>query len=386
MLIRFEMDLVRYTRVSSWFIPQFHCICLTDTISFGSLNFNLELMAPIRHLSEREAVRAMTLLEEGYSQRQVARIIGCHHTTIGRTLQRFNETGSNTRRPGQGRPRATTERDDRFLRLHALRTRQVTSSEMSSLLQSTRNVSISAPTVRRRLNEFGLSSRRVASGPLLTRDHRVARLRFARDHLNWSFDAWKRVLFSDEVRIALNSPDGRARTWRRSGERFAQCNIIPRVAFGGGSIMFWGGISMEARTELVVVPGRSLNAPRYVEEILQPHVVPFARNIGQGFLFMQDNARPHRARSVEEFLNEQNIERIEWPARSPDLNPIEHIWDQLKKRIRSRIQPPSNLSQLRQAALEEWENIPQERVKNLINSMRRRLDAVIKARGGNTRY
>lgn len=339
-----------------------------------------------RHLTALEVVRALTLLDEGRSQRYVARILGVHHSSVNRALRRFRETGCYTRRQGQGRSRKTTERDDRFLRQTTLRNRMVTSVELQQQLRQVRNVQISAKTVRRRLREAGLTNRRPATGPLLTRRNRVARLRFAREHVGWTIQQWKQVLFSDETRVSLKSPDGRGRTWRRPGERFAECTFSPRVPFGGGSIMFWGGICYEARTELVVVRGASMNARRYVENILQDHVVPFAPLIGEEFLFMQDNARPHVGIMVLDYLHEVGIRRMDWPPKSADMNPIEHVWDLLKKRVRQRIPTPENLQQLEQVVLEEWENIPQETIQNLLRGMQRRMLAVIRARGGNTRY
>lgn len=224
------------------------------------------------------------------------------------------------------------------------------------------------------------------TGPLLTREHRRARLRFALDHRDWLVDDWKKVLFTDETRVALNSPDGRERVWRRPGERYSQACITPRVAFGGGSVMFWGGISWEARTDLVAVPGRGLTGARYVEEILEEHVMPYMPFIGPGALLMQDNARPHKARCVTDYLNAVEIRTLEWPARSPDLNCIEHLWDALKRRVRGRNSRISTLAELEAAVLEEWEAIPQDFIQDLFGSMPRRMEAIIRSRGGNTAY
>lgn len=339
-----------------------------------------------RHLSVEESVRALTLLDEGYSMRYVADLIGRHHSSISRIVTRFNETGSHSRRAGQGRKRCTDLRDERFLRQTVLRNRRITGTVLKNDLANTRNLLVSSRTIRRRLNEAGLSSRRPAKKPLLTRQHRVQRLRFARNHQHWTVNDWKKVLFSDETRISLNCPDGRERVWRRSGERFASCNISPKVPFGGGSVMFWGGICFDGRTELVPIRVTSMNANYYLENIVVEHVMPFVPFLGPNCLFMQDNARPHVARQVIDYLNAVAIPLMEWPAHSPDLNPIEHLWDALKKKIRCRTPPPVNHYQLVNAAIAEWENIPQDVIENLIASMPRRMNAVIQSRGGHTRY
>lgn len=339
-----------------------------------------------RNLSVEEAVRASTLLGEGYSMRYVARLLGRHHSSISRIVRRHNETGSYHRRPGQGRKRCTNQIDERFLRQRALRDRRVTSNLLKNELADVRNVVISSRTVRRRLREAELSNRRPAKKPLLTREHRVQRLNFARVHQNWTINDWKQVLFSDETRVSLKAPDGRERVWRRRGERFASCNISPKIPFGGGSKMFWGGICFDARTELVPIRTRSMNAQYYLENIIVEHVMPFAPFVGPNFLFMQDNARPHVARQVIGYLNDVNIPLLEWPPNSPDMNPIEHLWDYLKRKIRSRGAAVANHNQLVAVAIEEWETIPQAFVEDLIRSMPRRMNAVIRSRGGSTRY
>ena len=146
------------------------------------------------------------------------------------------------------------------------------------------------------------------------------------------------------------------------------------------------GICLGARTELVTVDGGRLTAGRYIREILEEHIVPFAPFIGECFILMQDNARAHTAGSVQEYLNHVNIPVMQWPARSPDMNPIEHVWDLLKRSVKSRMPPPNNLSEMRNVLLEEWQRLPQETIDNIINSMPRRMETFVRARKGNTRY
>ncbi len=90
----------------------------------------------------------------------------------------------------------------------------------------------------------------------------------------------------------------------------------------------------------------NLNSPRYIAEVLQPHVVPHANQVGHNFILQDDNARPHRANIVDHFLQAQGIQRMIWPACSPDLNPIEELWDQLGRAAKARIQANTTLDQL----------------------------------------
>ena len=149
--------------------------------------------------------------------------------------------------------------------------------------------------------------------------------------------------------------------------------------------MVWGGISMNGKKTLVIVPGR-LNGQRYIDEIITPHVIPYMHNLGPGSTFQDDNARPHRARIVNDLLQQQNINRFDWPAYSPDLNPIENFWDQLGRAVYARVHEDMTLPQLEQVLLQEWNNIPQARVQRVINSMHRRCESCIAAAGGHTHY
>lgn len=331
-----------------------------------------------------DVARAVALNDDGRNIRYIAEFLGKPKSTVQDAISRFRQTGEYTRRGESGRTRVTNQRDNHFINLTALRDRSVPSTVISRRLQDVRGTIASARTIQRRLEEGGLMSRRPVACPLLLPAHRTARLHFSHEHRNWRAEEWARVLFTDESRFCLRSPDGRERVWRRPGERFAQCCISPRTPFGGGSVMVWAGVSLYARTDLVMIEYGSLTANRYIQQCLADHVVPFAHFIGQDFLLMQDNARPHVARVVTEYLEEVNIQRLEWPPRSPDLNAIEHVWDMLGRRVRNR--HPETLPDLRTALLEEWENIPQQAIQICIESMPRRMEEVIRTRGGNTRY
>lgn len=340
-----------------------------------------------------EAAQVVALMQAGVRQCVVARQLHLSRHAVRRVFQRFEETGGYVRRHGSGRRRCTSERDDRFIVSASLRNRFNNAVELQQRLQQARRTSVSASTVRRRLREQNIRPYRAATAPKLTAAHRRDRLQFARDHLNWTLQQWRTVLFSDETRVSLFCNDRRRRVYRRSGERFQQACIEETVSYGGGSCMFWGGISTDGRTELVCVsrPGGgrgqgSLNSHRYIREILEEHVVPYAGFIGRGFTFMHDNAPSHTAHIVGQYLEEVRIRVMDWPARSPDLNPIEHLWDHLKRRVRSRDPAPDNLQDLERAVVEEWEAIPQEDIVKLVRSMRNRMRAVIRARGGNTKY
>lgn len=333
-----------------------------------------------------KATKIIALLEEGCSQCYVARRLNVSRSTVQRTWQRYQETGSVKRRPGSGRKPCTQPRDDRFLVSRALRNRKSSFVDLKNNLQEVRNVHISLWTVRRRLLVANIRSHRPARGPKLLREHRVHRLRFARNCELWTQEDWNRVLFSDEARISLFGEDRRRRVLRRQGERFAEACFEEITPYGGGSVMFWAGINSMNRTELVFIENGSLTGHRYITEVLIPHAQPALAALGEDSIFMDDNARAHRSRDVEAYVQEVGIRRLDWPARSPDLNPIEHVWDVLKRRVRSVQPAPQTIRELKNVITAEWERIPQASIRDILASMPRRIQAVILARGGHTRY
>ena len=220
----------------------------------------------------------------------------------------------------------------------------------------------------------------------LTVQQKQDRLDLAREHRRWTGQQWRTVLFTDESKFCADFLDRRRRVWRRPGERYLPVNVVEHDRFGGQSVMVWAGISVDGRTDLYVIRNGALTGLRYRDEILDPIVRPFAGAVGLDFTLMDDNARPHRARVVTEYLEQEGITRMDWPARSPDLNPIEHVWDMLQVRVRARQNPPTTARELETALMEEWNLVPQQQISRLILSMRRRCMSVIDANGGHTHY
>ena len=194
-------------------------------------------------------------------------------------------------------------------------------------------------TVNNRLLSSGYRAYRPTTKPLLTANHRRLRLEWAQRWRNLSVAHWQHVIFGDESRFQLYPVDGRLRVSRLPGECFRPGCQAHRVQAGGGSVHVWGVFHNSAKSPLVLPDG-------YLTSVLY-----------RGIL--------------------QNT--LEQPPRSPDCNPIEHLWDELGRAISSMDNPPQNLDELRQALLDKWVQIP-------CSNMPRRLAAIIAATGGNTRY
>ena len=148
--------------------------------------------------------------------------------------------------------------------------------------------------------------------------------------------------------------------------------------------MVWGGITQDARTPLHTF-NQGVNGQVYVDEILRPMVLPFLA-AHPGTVFQRDDAPAHTARVSGNFLQHHNVAVLPWPARSPDLSPIEQVWSEMGRQLNQLDPPPGTLPQLRAALVRLWDGIPQQFIRNLVRSVDRRCNAVIQARGANTTY
>ncbi|GFW34221.1 transposable element Tcb1 transposase [Trichonephila clavipes] len=203
----------------------------------------------------------------------------------------------------------------------------------------------------------------------LTSRHSRDRREWATEHVNWRRNEWSNVLFSEESRFSVHPDNRLIFIWRDRGSMNNPAFVQESVKFGGGGVLVYGGISLDGRIDLYIVRDGPLTARQYRDEIVRPIVDPYAAAIGDDFILMDDNCRPHRANLVEDFLFEEGIVRMEWPACSPDMNPIEHVWDALGRRVAGHQPPPQTLQELERALLEDWGRILQLVINSLIDSM-----------------
>ena len=166
--------------------------------------------------------------------------------------------------------------------------------------------------------------------------------------------------------------------YRRVVERHSDACVTGVDRFRRGSVMVWGGIKHQSKVDLVVIRG-NLNTQGYINDILRPVVVPFINNQNGPVIFQQDNAHSHTARVTTRFFLGNNTNVMQWPSMSPDLSPIEQVWDELDKRVRLHQVQPNTLAQLEQALIHEWNNLPQNVICRYLRSMRRRCIAIINA-------
>ncbi|GFX85930.1 transposable element Tcb2 transposase [Trichonephila clavipes] len=310
--------------------------------------------------------------------------------TRGRIIGKLEEGRSVTRTSirgfSSGRPRVTTPADDRYIVLQSRRNRRQTAGEIARQTTQATGRPTSRFTVARRLHGGGLFARRPVRCVPLTPAHRRRRSLGCREDRNWRDNEWGRVLFTDESRFSLSSDSHRILIWRERGSRNHPSNIIERDRYGGRGVLVWGGIMLGSRTDLHIFDAGSVNGTRYCNDILLSYVHFFRGAMGLQFLFMDDNAPCDLTVATEQLLKSEDIERMDWPARSPDLNPIEHVLDFLGRPLAARTLPPVMIRELRLALQDEWAAMPQQLIDTLILSMGRRCETCLAVRGDHIPY
>ncbi|GFT30234.1 transposable element Tcb2 transposase [Trichonephila clavipes] len=282
-------------------------------------------MARRNHLDDFTRGRMIGKLAEGRTVTSVAAEFGINKSDVSRAWKAFQTTGTAVRKVGGGRSRTATARDDRYIILQVKRGRRQSASVIAQQLSTATGRQVSRFTVARRLHKGGLFAHFPERCLPLKVDHRRHRLQWCREHKNWITYQWNRVLFTDESRFSTRSDSQRVLIWTEIGTRFYTSNIKERHHYGGPEVLVWGGIMLNGRTELHIFDRGSVIGDRYCEEVLLPHVRLLRGTIGPDFIFMDDNALPHRTLAVEELLESEDITRMDWPVYSPDLNPIEHV-------------------------------------------------------------
>ena len=339
----------------------------------------------MKSISAAHRSSIISLLNEGYSHRQIQARTGLGKSTVGRISK---EVQKNQEICSGGRPSKLSIRDKQSI------VRQITTGKLDNAVQATQFINsiipnpVSSKTVRRTLKEAGLYATTKKKVPMLKSIHRKKRLQFARYHENWTVDDWKKVLWSDETKINRIGSDGKVYVWKTKGELISDRTTTPTVKHGGGNnLMVWGCMGWNGVGKLVEVQGK-MDAEQYCE-ILDEGVVESFEKLEmeeENQYFQQDNDPKHTSKLATKWFSDNHINVLEWPAQSPDLNPIEHLWHHLKYKLQEYETALQGVHQLWGRVEEEWNKIPPEVCQKLIESMPKRIKAVIQAKGGHTKY
>ena len=211
-------------------------------------------------------------------------------------------------------------------------------------------------------------------------------IRVAKAHVHWVSKDWKSVVFSDESKFNRFGSDGREWCWRKRGEDFDARYTKKVVKHGGGSVMVWC-ITATGPGRICRIEGH-MDAKLYVE-ILQDDLLGTLSDLGmkkEDIYFQQDNDPKHTSKLASQWFSRNKLDKLDWPPQSPDMNIIEHMWHYLEHRVRTRTKLPSNVTELWDALVEEWAGIEDSYVTSLYDSMPERVQALLAAKGGHTKY
>ncbi len=225
--------------------------------------------------------------------------------------------------------------------------------------------------------------RKRATKPLLNQRQRQKHLTWAVEKKNWTVAQWSKVLFSDESKFCISFGNQGPRVWRKSREAQNPCCLKSSVKFPH-SVMIWAAMSSAGVGPLCFLKS-TVNAAIY-QEIVEHFMLPSADKLygDADFIFQQDLAPAHTAKGTKSWFNDHGVTVLDWPANSPDLNPIENLWGIVKRKMRDT--RPNNADDLKAIVKETWASIPPQQCHKLITSMPRWIEAVIKAKGAPTKY
>lgn len=306
--------------------------------------------------------------QKGVPASELAEELALSKRQVERVYSKYTNEHIIGRREGSGRRKILSNHLKQKIQGLVRKNPYITCQDISTRLNNV----VGAETIRLYLRDQGFVHKWPSSIPNLSREDMENRLEFAESYMDLEFND---TFFTDECMFTLN---GCSKVWGQKGKRINKPkDVYPE------KIMVWGAISVEGKAYLEVVEGIM---DRFVyAELLEERFIPLADEIFEdGWKLQHDGAKAHTARLVKNLLEDNDVELLDWPARSPDLNPIENIWSILKSRVYKR--KPKTVEELEDFIFEEWENLDDEMVGRVAASFTNRLEDVIERNGSAVDY
>ncbi|XDV33344.1 hypothetical protein PO909_003777 [Leuciscus waleckii] len=313
-----------------------------------------------KELPEELKDRIVARHRSGQGYKKMSAALKLPKSTVASIILKWKTFGTTRTLPTAGRPAKLSYRGRRALVREVKKNPKITVAELQRCRWEM-GESCSKSTITAAIHQSGLYGRVARRKPLLSARHMKAHLKDSKMVIN-------KILWSDETKIELFGLNSKRYVWRKPGTAHHLSNTVSTVKHGGGSIMLWGCFSAAGTGRLVAIEGK-MNAAKY-RDILDENLLQSALDLrlGRRFTFQQDNDPKHTAKITKEWLHNNSVIVLEWPSQSPDLNPIEHLWRDLKMAVHQRL--PSNLTELERICKEEWQRIPKSSMsfKNVRNT------------------
>jgi len=347
-----------------------------------------------------EATRAaiVALKNAGLSYPEIGAQLLVNSKTARKVYLRWEENKCLSSHHRSGRPKSLDKHDIRRLKAHITSNRETRRQALGEIIDA-QNLPIASSTLRRYIaKDLGLGHRIQRRKPYLSPKQKEARLAFAKKYIHWGPEEWHRVVWSDEMSMQTDSNQGRVWVWRYPEEEYDEDCCGATVIPGFRKVKIWAAMRYGKLSNLVILPEEKgdgkINAREYVDVVMDGEMFDFwmegSEEVGS-LMMMEDGAPYHRGCATERRKQLEEMGWIgwgpgTWPSNSPDLNPIENLWHQLKTNIRKRENPPRSKKDLITALQEEWKKLSIETVNKLCDSMPERLAKVIAAKGGTIGY
>jgi transposase len=339
--------------------------------------------------------RILQLRDEGYTYEKIHQKIGCSTTAAWETVHRDKIHHTRNSLPRSGRPRHLDDRQHRRIVRELRKDRRAPFKEIGNRVGG-----ISEWQVRVVAAESGYHRRVARRKPFLKPSMVKRRIQWAKEN---SGRDWTRIVFTDEANIELGERPGRIWVTRKAGEEFLRENIQPTFRSGRDKIMVWACIAHNRKGPLIrldMVPeivnekgkkkGGGLDGPKYVKQVLQGPLKDFVAEMkverGPNILVLEDGAPSHRSKVAAKARSELGLEQIKHPPDSPDLNPIEPLWNVLKNRVADIPGSRNSLDKLWAACQQVWDAITVDEINAHTGKMDDRVAAVKAAKGFHTRF
>jgi len=343
-----------------------------------------------RNIQIKDRVIIVELMNEGHSTASIKQIMFDRHDVdvskrgIQKIVHKYKSEGIYGDRKRIGRPLKLSKRSQSFIRRLCLKNRRMSLTNLSRTYNMGSDLHVSRCTVNRILNKYGLRSHPAVCKPLVNDKQRKRRLQWARSRQQWDINKWSHVVFSDESMFRTHNHCHSQRIRRFQNERFSPI-CTKKIIQHGAQVHVWGCFSRFGVGILKRIQGK-LNSEAYQTKILNDmnlvgHCIVFPLRT---FIMQHDNAPCHRSASTVSYLTEQHIEVLDWPANSPDANPIENLWHFIKMKLNDL--GPMNSDKMWKEIQNIWYNIPSALCRRLVDSMPRRVSSIIKMKGYPTKY
>lgn len=326
----------------------------------------------------------------GASYQQISDQFNIPLPSVKTLIRRFNKRGTVQNAPRSGRPPIITTHLRRQVIRTAKKNRFLTRAEIAKSVTPR----LHPRSISRVLAAAGLHRRKARRVPFLTRIQRKIRLTWARGIKSWGSLQFKRIIWSDECYFYAGETPGSIFVTRAPNEANRQECMAPRFKKSQVKVMVWGCVMWNCKGPLLALDypggrGGGMTSKRYQDQVLSGPLLDFytAKSLAKGAVyFQQDGAPCHTSKSTTKWLRDHQVQTFPHPSNSPDVNPIENIWWELKRRVQRRPLAPTSVAKLKQAVQEEWLALPFKDIRKYVSTMPIRVRHVISNKGGNTKF